>query len=270
MSLNTELNTRIKSLPPLSDSVYQIQSICNNPDSSISDLIKVVEKDPMLTANLLKAANSPLYGFSREIKTVNQAISLFGMATVKGFALSSAIRQTLTIDLSPYGIDATAFSSIAQQQSALMVNWYGKVNRQMLDILAPASFLDSVGQILIAQEIIKQQKNAEFNSRIKEESSVEDTERLFFQVVSQDIAGEMFKHWRFEQKMIDAIIASDHPMDADEEVRVYAWPLKIVRTLVNVKEQFTESSIEKAYQYAEEAGLAKEPLENAIKTFNGE
>ena len=62
--INQNLLTRIKGLPPLPDSVIKIQQICADPNAGVGDLVKVVDKDPLLTANLLKAANSPLYGFS--------------------------------------------------------------------------------------------------------------------------------------------------------------------------------------------------------------
>jgi len=160
--INNELSARIKALPPLPESVIKIQEICSNPEAGLSDLTKVIEKDPMLTANLLKAANSPLYGFSREINNVSQAVSLFGMATVKGFALASAVKNTIPIDMSPYGSTANHFSDVAQLQSALMLNWYAKVDKSKMDILAPASFLDGVGEIIMAAEIIRQGKTHEF------------------------------------------------------------------------------------------------------------
>ena len=46
---------KIKSLPPLDDTVLKIQRICVDKNSSLADLVKVVESDPMLTANILKS-----------------------------------------------------------------------------------------------------------------------------------------------------------------------------------------------------------------------
>jgi HD-like signal output (HDOD) protein len=118
--MNDSLISKIKTLPLLPDTITQIRRICANPESSVGDLIKVVEKDPMITANLLKAANSPFYGFSREIKSVSQAVSLFGMSTVKGLALSNAVKKLLSVDLEPYGITPESFADISSLQNALM------------------------------------------------------------------------------------------------------------------------------------------------------
>ena len=132
--MNESILARIKTLPPLPETVSKIQQICADPESSIGDLVKIVEKDPMITANLLKAANSPFYGFSREITTVSQAISLFGMATVKGLALSGAVKEILGMDLQAYGITPNAFADISGLQNALMQTWYVKIDRSKMDI----------------------------------------------------------------------------------------------------------------------------------------
>ena len=88
--LNSIVLRQIKNLPPLPKSVMEVQKITSDPNASIKDLVKVIKEDPLLTANLLKVANSPLYGFTRQIKTIDQAVALFGMSTVKGFAISFA------------------------------------------------------------------------------------------------------------------------------------------------------------------------------------
>lgn len=148
--MNEAITKKIKALPPLPESVTKIQTICNNPDSSISDLIKVVEKDPLLTANLLKAANSPLYGFSKEIKNIQQAVSLFGMATVKGFAIANAVRSSFKIDLTPYHLTKENFLKISELQNSLAINWVSKIDRKMLDVLATASFLIEIGKVVVS------------------------------------------------------------------------------------------------------------------------
>jgi HD-like signal output (HDOD) protein len=83
----------IKSLPPLPGSVVRIQEMCINSDTDIDELSRVIEHDPMLSANILKSVNSPLYGMSKEISSVPQAIMLFGISMIRGFAAASAIKK---------------------------------------------------------------------------------------------------------------------------------------------------------------------------------
>ncbi len=262
--MNKELETGIKSLPPLPESVGKIQAICNNPDAGIGELAAVVEKDPMLTANLLKAANSPLYGFSREINNITQAVSLFGMATVKGFALASAVRTTMKIDLSPYGLSTENFANVSQKHNALMMHWYKKVDSSMMDVLSPASFLLGVGKIVIANKLLEGGKDKEFLQKIKESKSVSDVEDEFFGVDSADVAAAVFDHWRFEPDLVEAIKFSNEPKKADSDIQKYALALNIVKTAVPFHSPSSEETRNKAMDLVEESKLDKELFKAAI------
>ena len=138
---------RIKALPPLSNSFHQMNEIFHNPESSVGDLARVIEQDPMLVANLLKVANSPLYGFRREIKNVVQAVSLFGMSTTRSLVTDMSIKKLLQVDMAPYGISPEEFALISGMQSALMMRWYTKVDPKKLDMLFLASLLQETGKI---------------------------------------------------------------------------------------------------------------------------
>ena len=83
----------IESLPPLSDTTVLIQKLyaegAENVD--IIKLVRIIESDALLTANILKMINAPIYGFSTKIASVAQAVSLFGTHTVYGLVLSYAM-----------------------------------------------------------------------------------------------------------------------------------------------------------------------------------
>lgn len=245
----------INSLPPLPESVIKIQQVCNDPEGSISDIVKIVEKDPMLTANLLKSANSPLYGFSREITSVAQAVSLFGMATVRGFALSSTIRNHMPIDVSPYGLSVAQFASLSQLQSALMIGWYSKVNRTLMDILAPASFLCEIGRIIIAKEILSEGNKDKFKAALDSGNKVEAVEQEFIQTSSEEVTAKMFDHWKLEATMVHAIAGTIDPKNCEPEIMPYAYALKIVRTATDLRAPLSEENIELAMGICQEAKL---------------
>lgn len=252
--MNDAIYKKIKSLPPMPESVSKIQQICNNPDSGVGDLIAVVEKDPSLTANLLKAANSPLYGFSREIKTVAQAVSLFGMATVKGFAIASAVRSSFKMDLGPYGLDTQTFIRISEFQNSLAVRWYSQVDRQMLDVIAPTSFLLEIGKVIVADYIKKEARETPFKKRVKGEEgddpsmleSIEEIEMDMVGVTSEAVAANIFEHWNFETLMVESMKHLNNPQDAEPDIQKYVYPLLAVKKAVTIRAQLTEKTIEEA------------------------
>ncbi len=261
---------KIKALPPLDDTILKIQRICVDKNSSLADLVKVVESDPMLTANILKSSNSPLYGFSREIKNISHAVSLFGMATVRGFALSSAIKQNIKINLSPYGISETSFLDISTLQSSFMFKWYSKVNKSMLEILQPAAFMMEVGRIIIANEIIDQKKESAFKEALKAVKTPHELsflEKEYVGFTNEEITAKIFEQWNLEGELVESIQFSNDISNASEHVKPYAIALSVVKNAINLFGQLSDSTIAQSLILIETHGLPTEPFIQTIEQF---
>jgi HD-like signal output (HDOD) protein len=266
--MDSNILKKIKALPPLDDTIMKIQRICTDKNSSLNDLVKVVEGDPMLTANILKSSNSPLYGFSREIKNISHAISLFGMATIRGFALSSAIKQNIKIDLSPYDLTNAKFLEISVAQSALMFNWFTKVNREMLDILVPASFMMEVGKIVIANELIEQNLNEKFLESLKNIKTLSEISKLEKELVgfsNEEITAKIFEQWNLEEELVETIRYSNLPLEADEHIKPYATALFVVKNCINIFGQLEDAAISSSLEVLAQNDLNQEVFLNAIE-----
>ncbi len=261
---------KIKALPPLDDTVVKIQRICVDKNSSLADLVKVVESDPMLTANILKSSNSPLYGFSREIKNIAHAVSLFGMATVRGFALSSAIKQNIKINLEPYHLNNNTFLEISTLQSTFMFKWYSKVNKAMLDILQPASFMMEVGKIIIAHELIEQNKDEAFKRAllaIKTPSELSALEKEYVGFSNEEITAKIFEQWNLESELVESIKFSVTPQDAQEHIRPFAQALHIVQSSINIFAQLSDTSIQNTLALLDAYGIEHEAYLQTVEQF---
>jgi len=240
---------QIKNLPPLPKSVLEVQKITSDPNASIKDLVKVIKEDPLLTANLLKAANSPLYGFSRQIKTIDQAVALFGMSTVKGFVISFAIRNTLKFDLSAYGISEARFHSVSVKRNALAINWYKK-ERSKLEIMATDSFLIDVGAVVISLVLISEGKADEFRAELQKENRYK-VELKYVGATTGEITAEIFRHWHFSQDLIEPIAHIDLPSKTEEYFE-YAASLRVLRVAVDLlkdDENSKENALELIKKY---------------------
>ena len=66
------------------------------------DVLQVIGTDPALTANLLKLANSALFGVGRQIGTPHQALVLLGNRTVLNLAFATGMGRVLTGPLAAY------------------------------------------------------------------------------------------------------------------------------------------------------------------------
>jgi putative nucleotidyltransferase with HDIG domain len=89
-------------LPPLPQILLELQKVMNDPDSSASDLARVISKDPKLTAMLLRIVNSALFSFPSQIETVSRAVTVVGMKQLSTLASGALLLNMFRPD--PLGI----------------------------------------------------------------------------------------------------------------------------------------------------------------------
>ncbi|MBX3377258.1 MAG: GGDEF domain-containing protein [Phycisphaeraceae bacterium] len=88
-------------LPTLPAVAVQVLELMQRPNVSTEDLSAVIQNDQGLSAKILKTANSSFYGVRRPCATINQAVVMLGLATVKSLALSFSL--VTAVDGEPSG-----------------------------------------------------------------------------------------------------------------------------------------------------------------------
>lgn len=82
---------RSEVLPALPSSAISLLQLSQNSDCGPAEFAKPIEADPGLMGQVLKFVNSSYFGFSREIVSVQQALTLVGTRAVTNFALWNAV-----------------------------------------------------------------------------------------------------------------------------------------------------------------------------------
>lgn len=247
---------QIDKLPPLPESVQRLEILfaqSSYPD--INEIVQIIEKDPALTTNILASANSPLYSFSKQIVSVLQATTLFGAVTIRAMALKSAMERTFDIDLSAYGITNTAFAKICAMQSTLMFQWYMGVNVEKVKLLVPMSFLMETGAILISKNILEHGDKNSFIQDLHNYKSIAAAENLHVNMSTSQVNALLFEHWNFEPIFVVCMQALEQESPPSFQVKELVSALNVVRTVVNLKEQFTPSALEHAVKLLEAQNL---------------
>jgi putative nucleotidyltransferase with HDIG domain len=82
-----DIITAIDTLKPVSYIGDRIMDILRNPDSSVSELVEIIQFDAGMTANLLRICNSSYFGLQKEIVSIKQAVALLGVEKVAGLIM---------------------------------------------------------------------------------------------------------------------------------------------------------------------------------------
>ncbi len=78
-------------LPALPQSAIALMQLSQNTSAGPPEFAKPIEADPGLMGQVLKFVNSSYFGFSREIGSVQQALTLVGTRAITNFALWNAV-----------------------------------------------------------------------------------------------------------------------------------------------------------------------------------
>ncbi len=79
-------------LPPLSAIAVKLLELASDEDSSLEQIVSLIEKDPALAVRLLNLANSSFFGTGRPAATLSHAVMRLGCNQIKLMALSVSLR----------------------------------------------------------------------------------------------------------------------------------------------------------------------------------
>lgn len=259
------LMARIDSLPPLPESVIKIEELFKDEYPNIDSLVEIITEDPALTTDILAKVNAPLYGFSRTIISIHQAVTLFGSSKIRSIALASSIQKSFTIDLSPYGISTSMFSKISITQSELLFHWYISIDVDIARELSTIAFLMEIGKILIAKEILQEDKKESFLSDLATYENISEVETMYTMMNTAQVNTLVLKHLNFSDSFSEAMKYLDSEKEIPQEMKTRICILKIVQTAINVQEQLSEDSLQKAYALLKENNYNLDVFKRAVK-----
>lgn len=98
-------------LATLPSTVIELLYLLKDPTVCASDVVKVLERDPAMAANVLKLSNSAFYGARRKVSNVQDALVMLGNRAVMTMAFATGMAPVLRKDLEGYGITRERFWS---------------------------------------------------------------------------------------------------------------------------------------------------------------
>ena len=86
------ISSKIRLPSPPATAVRILQAV-QEDDGSMNDLARIIATDPVLTAKLLRLANSSIYSLSCRVATIDKALTVLGVNLIKNIALSFVCLQ---------------------------------------------------------------------------------------------------------------------------------------------------------------------------------
>ena len=256
---------KIDALPPLPQTLLKLEKFKNQKSQEPKDLIKVLEKDPLILATLLKISNSAMFGFRNKVETAQKAIELIGINFTLSISFGSAIKSTLNTSLDAYNLTSDQFIEISSLSSNILHKWVGAWDVKLKDELLLPVFLQDVGKFILSDLASEKSLSADFYEKIKNDiSNIDDIELEYFEITTSKVSASMFEQWKLDNKLVCIIENMSDIDNCPKEYLKEVQILNIIRILSNCIEPLSQDSIDLALKKAEEYNLDTASLQKAI------
>lgn len=139
---------RLSRLPALRPSALRLLSISVESDRAILEFENVFKSDPVLAADLLILANSPVFGTRAAVNNIRHAIALLGMERIRSLAFAVAVKGYLRPGRWAEGLQVAWRHSIA---TAVIAEALGGVEANSVPLLYTGGLMHDVGRLALFQ-----------------------------------------------------------------------------------------------------------------------
>lgn len=253
--MNELLLKSVEVLPPLPDTVSKLRKYVSEANSNIETMkvAEIISSDPLMTAKLLQLANSPYYGFTREITTINQVITLLGIGNIINIVTADSIRDSFKIDVSPYGLDTQNFLKTCNEEATFITNWLNDEDKKLSHLLVPCAMLLRLGIVIFSNFLIQNHKDKDFLAFLNKNENLALAENKFLGVDHISFLGFLLHRWNFDDVLIESICFVRTPHAAREEVKKSAYALAITDHLFAPHDGSSPFNVKAAVALLEEA-----------------
>jgi HD-like signal output (HDOD) protein len=244
MELKSLIDHRSK-LPTVPQVTQRVIASFGSEEVTVGEIGELIEADPVLSAKLLRLANSSYFQVSRSIESVEDAIRILGMAMVRHLVLADGM---MGIYVNIAGVDLHQFwtHSLYTACTARWLAGHCAVNRDQVFTLG---LMHGIGQLHLhsaapaAAVALDQQMHV-----LSAERAQGETKAFGYNYL--DVSAALARLWNFPQSLVEPLQAIANPLEAPHFSAVTATVHLSVWHARNALFGATDDDIRKHYPHA--------------------
>jgi putative nucleotidyltransferase with HDIG domain len=212
----SEILKAVEEIPPFPQVVLKAFSLLKDPEVSASELVDVIQYDPIITTRILKVCNSASFGFAGEIDSLHKALVLLGNNQMMQILVTIGSVDFLIDRWEGYGLETGELWEHSVS-CALM----SQVLIKQLDVsedhgLFTAALLHDVGKIVLSQYALSEYPKIKELITRRGYSSIEaEKEVLGFD--HAELGSLLAQKWQFPMHIARVIEAHHNPVDPKKD-----------------------------------------------------
>jgi len=200
----------LKTLPSIYTSVM---SKLSDPESTRSDIAQILRQDQVIVTKLLRLVNSPLFGFSRKITSVEDAIPLMGFNEIRNIVTSLSVIKLIDTGKPSDGFDRVEFWKHSIGVAVICEMMARNIGVNSGSEYFTAGLLHDIGRLALDQ-LYPVEFDQLFGIMKDQAMFLRQAEREIFGCPHQQIGEYLLDKWRLPDVLCDAVKNHHSPMDS--------------------------------------------------------
>jgi HD-like signal output (HDOD) protein len=231
-AVNTSLNfytasdLRSLELPPMPRIAQEILRLQDKPNATITELVNIIQRDPSLSAQIIRWASSSYYATSGEINSLQDAIQrVLGFSVVSNIVLALALKKTMKAPRE----GAQGYLSVTEQSIYLALA-VERLTRLVPGKIRPAAgrayligLLNNIGYFVLAELFAERLPDIWLEMEANTHASVIAVERNALGIDRNQLAALLMEHWDMPSEISNALRQQDNPNYSGD-----GWPYALL------------------------------------------
>jgi len=194
-------------LPTIPKVVQEVIESFNNDHISVEEISQKLAADQVLSAKILRLANSSYYHVSRSIGTVDDAVMMLGFMTVRTLVVSTGLTGGFK---AVAGFDLKKFWRYSLH-TAVIAKWLAKQAKTNSDFAFTVGMMHAIGQLVMHAAMPEKMLEVDKIAGALDARRF-DVEFNSFGYNFADVGAELAARWKFPNEFATAIRSFPHPL----------------------------------------------------------
>jgi HD-like signal output (HDOD) protein len=225
------ISARRVDIPALLPTSTELLNRFQDDDSSLGELAELIQLDPALTTKLLRMANSAFFGMGGRVSSLEEAMTVVGLANTRGFVLADVLMGQFKKDpwsqmnLKEFWTTSLCMActcSVLAQRTAIppepiLLAIPGGVDEDVLPPVAEApprpavspnvafsvGLLHRIGVLVLSASLGEKYRDL-LKERLPNEELVKQ-ERIQFDTDHAKVGSELLKYWNLPSPIVESV-----------------------------------------------------------------
>ena len=209
-----EVIAKVKNLPAVSQAALKLVCLLDQPAVSNADIVTVLKYDDVLTAKLLRACNSPYFGFEERIASVEEAVLILGHQQILHMVLSLAFGGAMGATLPGYATEARElwFHSVNTAVAAEQLVKSGLPMEAKPPVAFTAGLLHDIGKLVLNQMLDPGVQSDIRSCIVQNHLSRNAAEKEILGTDHSEVGARLLETWRLPDEIVEAVANHHHPV----------------------------------------------------------